>query len=248
MSSIVEQLLILPRCDVCRKRFPVVIEGQPNPLLCKDCERSFQRAMRHACAHCGAPSFSCVCMPTSMRRVGFGALVKLAPYSEDAMDWVMRRIVLSLKRKKREALTARCADELRESVLSVLSKAGYDPARAVIVPLPRDTRHIVRFGVDQASEIAKALSAATGIPYVEMLYRVRHARVQKHLTWKERASNLEGVFCAESVPPDTCVLLVDDVVTTGASMEAAGRALKRAGAADMLAVALGYTKKQRNRA
>lgn len=248
MSNIVEQLLILPRCGVCRERFPVVIEGRSNPLICEDCERSFQRAMRHACVRCGAPFFSCVCMPAPMRRVGFGALVKLAPYSEEAADRVMRRIVLSLKRKRREALTARCADELCESVLSVLSDAGYDPARAVIVPLPRDARHIARYGVDQANEIAKALFEVTGIPCVGALHRVRHARVQKRLTWRERADNLEGVFAADPLPPDTCVLLVDDVVTTGASMEAAGRALKLAGAKDLLAVVLGYTKKQRNRA
>ena len=103
MSSIVEQLLILPRCGVCHKRFPVVIEGRPNPLFCEECERSFQRAMRHTCARCGAPFFSCVCMPAPLRRVGFGALVKLAPYSEDASDFAMRRIVLSLKRKRHEA-------------------------------------------------------------------------------------------------------------------------------------------------
>ena len=246
MRGVVGQLLFVPRCAACRRRFPVSFAGVQPPLLCEECERSFQRAMRSSCARCGAPFFSCVCSPSSMRRVGFVSFVKLAPYSEEGEDRVMRRIVLDSKKRPFDRAMERLADELRPGIGEALIAAGYSERNALLVPLPRSMKNERRYGTDQAKALATALSRATGIPYRELLHRARVTHPQKTLNAPSRAENLADVFYADAVPPNMCILLVDDVVTTGASMEAAGRALKRAGAKMMVAVAPAYTKKKRN--
>ncbi len=248
MRSIVGQLLFVPRCAVCRRRFSVSFDGVQPSLLCEECERSFQRAMRSTCARCGAPFFSCICAPSPMRRVGFAAFVKLAPYSEEGEDRVMRRILLDSKKRPLDRAMERLADELRLGIGEALIGAGYSEHNALLVPLPRAVKNERRYGTDQAKALATALSRATGIPYGELVHRARVAPPQKMLNAPSRANNLTNVFRADAVPPGTCVLLVDDVVTTGATMEAAGRALKRAGAKVLIAVAPAYTKKKRNRA
>lgn len=246
MSGIVEQLLFVPRCAACRRRFPVSLDGTPPAILCEECERSFQRAMRQSCARCGAPFFSCMCVPTSLRRVGILAHVKLTPYSEEAEDRVMCRIVLRIKKRPLQRVMDRMADELCAGVAEAIGTAGYTPQSAVIVPLPRSTRNAELYGTDQAKVLGAALSRATGIPCRELLHRARPSQLQKTLTAEARVENLAGVFYADALPCDTCVLLVDDVVTTGATMEAAGRALRRAGASAMIAASLARTKKKRN--
>ncbi len=246
MSSIVEQLLFVPRCVACRRRFPVSLDGNPPAILCEECERSFQRAMRSTCARCGAPFFSCVCVPTPLRHVGICAFVKLTPYSEESEDHVMRRIVLDIKKRPLDRVMDRFAEELCAGVDEVLGIAGHSADAAVIVPLPRSVKNTKRYGTDQAKVLARSLSRATGIPYRELVHRAKPSHLQKTLNADSRAENVTGVFYADAVARDICVLLVDDVVTTGATMEAAGSALKRAGARMMVAVSLAHTKKKRN--
>ncbi len=202
--------------------------------------------MRSTCARCGAPFFSCVCVPTPLRHVGICAFVKLTPYSEEPEDHVMRRIVLDIKKRPLDRVMDRFAEELCAGVEEVLGIAGYSADTAVIVPLPRSTRRARRYGTDQAKVLALALSRVTGIRYTELVHRARPTHLQKALNADSRAKNLADVFFADAVPHGSCVLLVDDVVTTGATMEAAGRALKRAGARTMVAVSLAHTKKKRN--
>ena len=246
MSSIVEQVLFVPRCAVCRRRFAVSLHGEEPSILCEECERSFQRAMRSTCARCGAPFFSCVCVPTLLRRNGVCAHIKLTPYSEEAEDYVMRRIVLTAKKRPLLRVMRRLGEELCVGVDEIRALIGEDATDAVIVPLPRSRKNAMKQGTDQAILLAEALSRATGIPYREFLHRTKHSHMQKTLSADRRTQNLQSIFCAEKVSPDTCVFLVDDVVTTGATMAAAAHALRRAGARTMVAVSLAHTKKKRN--
>jgi ComF family protein len=88
---------------------------------------------------------------------------------------------------------------------------------------------------NQAARLAAQLGRATGIPVNErMLQRVRHTRTQTQLTRPERAANMRGAFAAGTVDlRGVRVVLVDDVLTTGATTNACAEALRAAGAADV---------------
>jgi ComF family protein len=128
-----------------------------------------------------------------------------------------------------------------------LMEAGRDllPAADVIVPVPLSRLRLLMRHFNQAAVLAGELSRQTGVPmHPLILKRTRFTKSQVGMTRDQRRRNIAGAFAV----PRRCrarlesrnVLLIDDVVTTGATAEACARTLKRAGAArvDVLALAL----------
>lgn len=98
------------------------------------------------------------------------------------------------------------------------------------VPL-HDKRRKTR-GFDQAAELAQSISAQTGKPYIPALRRVRNTPTQTRLNTRQRQENMRGAF--ESTCPVTGrVLLIDDVLTTGATAAECAAVLLAAGAASV---------------
>lgn len=242
MSAFLSRLLFPPTCKGCGKRYASYFGKSEPPVFCSACETVWQRAIREECPRCFRPFIACTCVSGKLKKAGFALHVKLARYGEEAAQRVMHYAVLYMKKHTSARLAERLASELASGVKEAIALLGYDEAHALIVPLPRATKSVRRYGTDQAVVLALALSHATGIAYEPLLYRTRHAREQKELSAKEREKNLADVFASHPVPQGYCVILVDDVVTTGTSMYEAGRALHKAGARDKIAVSLAVVK------
>lgn len=108
----------------------------------------------------------------------------------------------------------------------------------LVVPVPLHWRRRLARGFDQAHAIAAPLAAAVDLPLVTALRRRRATPAQSGLGRAERLANPRGAFAVRR-PAAVCgrrLLLVDDVATTGATLDAAARALRRAGAARVVAV------------
>jgi len=113
------------------------------------------------------------------------------------------------------------------------------PAGAAIVAVPLGRRRRLSRGYDQAALLARALSRASGLPLLSLgLERVRETRPQVGGSRAERLANVRGAFRAGPAVRGRDLVLVDDVVTTGATAEAAARALLDAGARSVSVVAL----------
>lgn len=127
--------------------------------------------------------------------------------------------------------------ELAGFLAGFMATAGDEllTANAVLVPVPLHRRRLLWRRFNQAAELCRALSALTGNQiFYEAVTRVRPTRQQIGLTRAGRKRNLAGAFAvsdksAARVKGRTLVL-VDDVLTTGATVEAIARVLKRAGA------------------
>ncbi|MBI4891080.1 MAG: ComF family protein [Acidobacteria bacterium] len=102
-----------------------------------------------------------------------------------------------------------------------------------LVPVPMHWRKRLRRGFDQTRALARELSRRTGIPVLRALKKKRHTEAQAGLSRAKRRMNVTGVFQARASVEvrGLHVLLIDDVFTTGATINAAAAALKRAGAA-----------------
>jgi ComF family protein len=128
-----------------------------------------------------------------------------------------------------------------------LAEAGREllPGTDAIVPVPLSRLRLLQRQFNQAALLAGELALQAGIPmHPLLLQRVRSTRSQVGMTREQRRRNVAGAFrvpeSRRTLVRGRNVLLIDDVVTTGATVEACARTLKRAGAArvNVLALAL----------
>jgi ComF family protein len=213
-------LVYPPRCAACG----AAVLAEP---FCEVCAGAID-PVPPGCARCGQPGVGAVCgaclaAPPAFDTVHAGGLLG-GPLAE-AVHALKYRNRPSLARPLGEWLAARAPLAAEALVLSV--------------PLARGRR--LERGYDQAALLADALARAAGArkrraPAV--LRRVRETSPQVGRTRAERARNVAGAFEAAGAVAGCEVVLVDDVVTTGATADAAAEALRRAGARSIVVVAL----------
>ncbi len=108
----------------------------------------------------------------------------------------------------------------------------------IVVPIPTDTERRKRRGFDIPESIfAKAL-AKRGAWRADLLARIKNTAPQYGLTPDKRRSNVKGCFAVQGDVKAKRILLVDDILTTGATLEEAAKTLKEAGAKSVYALTL----------
>ncbi len=111
----------------------------------------------------------------------------------------------------------------------------------ILIPIPLDEKRLKRRGFNQAEEIGKELSKFLNIPLLsDCLIKIKKTVPQVELSDEERRENIKGAFDCEKREKikGKEILLVDDVYTTGSTMEEAARVLKEAGAKKVIGVAV----------
>ena len=246
VGSFAWDLLFPPRCLGCGTRLRPG-PWKSSPFLCAECAPRWERELSMQCPKCALPYAECRCQPEGMRRAGCHGFLKLVPYGREGVT-VSTQLLLSMKRSPRRRLFRFAAGELCEDVKTYLAAAGFQREECVITFLPRLTRTRRQTGVDQARELARALSKETGIPFATLLRRRGGKHPQKSLSAAARAQNLRDAFSLVCEPAARCVLVVDDIVTTGAGMSVATSLLRGKGAREVVAVAVAHTERKKSKA
>ncbi|MGH2694311.1 MAG: ComF family protein [Actinomycetota bacterium] len=186
---------------------------------------------RQRCARClaGAGPLCPGCLvtlpPATPRQVpGLSRIIVPLAYEGAA-----RALVLDLKLRGRRDAAAPLAEAMGAAV------AAQGLAGDVLAWVPARRADVRARGFDHAQELAHALESRLGMPALSLLRRVGRARPdQAGLTARERGRNLRGAFAARRSPPR--VVVVDDLVTTGATLRACATSLRRSGAVQIEAV------------
>ncbi len=196
----------------------------PGPPACAACLGGIPPAACPACARCNHPwpraRDACPqCVP------GVAWARHAAPYQAP-----LPALVSALKDGRRRALAEPLATVMAQRIAP-------PPAGAVLVPVPLGRRRMRERGFNQSALLAACLAGRWGLPVAHALGRDDAAPPQRGSGARERRRQVDGAFTAVGVPPLHAVL-VDDVLTTGATLRAAARALRGAGCARVGAVSL----------
>jgi ComF family protein len=145
-----------------------------------------------------------------------------------------------------ENLSAAVAEQMRKPLIAEMRATGLMPKDCLITFLPRSHKNKAKDGFDQSFRLAKALSLATGIKFVNCFDRKIKTDEQKNLNLYERQLNMNSAYKPRNVENEVegkTVILVDDIVTTGSSMAACARIAYSMGAYAVMGICLGYTEK-----
>ena len=116
----------------------------------------------------------------------------------------------------------------------LLAEEAADCRADLIVPLPLHRTRLRERGFNQALELARPVAHVLRKPIdTDCCTRIRHTAAQAGLPWRERAKNIRGAFHCSTELSGKRILLVDDVMTTGASLNECARTLKLHGAAEV---------------
>jgi ComF family protein len=216
-------LLYPPLCTICGKSIRV------GEYLCDQCETKAVRIVAPFCEKCSEPFDGAItgvftCANCAHRRIYFDAAV--AAYRGRG---TVREIIHEFKYARQIQLRHLVARWLR---------AALDDERLlgrcfdVIIPVPLHPTRQRERGFNQASLLAELLSAQISIPCKPLLERARYTTTQTALDRSERMENLHNAFRLRKNADvrGLRVLLVDDVLTTGSTLNECARVLKRAGA------------------
>ena len=196
--------------------------GREGDLICPSCRQSLPRIRLPLCQRCGATvregnlCHSCLNYPLTVDGIR----------SVFLFQGTVRQAILQLKYRHLKALAVPLSQLLAEFLSS------YPLKGEVLIPVPLYPKRLRQRGYNQASLLAKELNKLVGLPVEEdILIRVKDALPQARTrSAVERRGNVQDAFACHQPLDSKQVLLIDDVCTTGATLDACATALKAAGA------------------
>ena len=205
--------------------------GKEGDFLCYSCRQRLPRIMPPLCPRCGRPQPNGIPCPSC---VAWQADID-GIRSPFRFDGLIREAIHQLKYRNLRALAVSLAQLLQDYLV-----ANPMPGE-VLVPVPLHHKRLRERGYNQSSLLARELGKFINLPVVDdCLIRQRHALPQARTSSiNERQSNVAGAFaCRNRRLQDKQVLLIDDVSTSGATLDACAGALKAGGATSVWGLVL----------
>lgn len=198
--------------------------------MCAACDTGLARINQQtACQRCGHPAAD---GPRSCPRCNGWPEQLAAVRAAFEFQGAVRIAIHRVKYRGEYARAEWCAAEMA-SLLRTLPEV---PDAISAVPLARKRRRAR--GFNQSEVVGRALAAQTGYPYVDALERARETAPQVKLSAAERQANVVGAFRAPAPLNGARIVLIDDVLTTGATMRACATAAHQAGAGTVMGLVL----------
>ena len=214
--------LFPPRCVGC---------GKGGVLLCRKCRADLTYLQPSLCCECGKQIPEGTTCHSCLRGVRYLDGV----YSVFEYGGTIRQAIIQLKYHNVKTL----ADPLSRFLSEYLSEHGL--SFDIIIPVPIHKRRLRERGYNQTALLARRLSRMTRIPIMEgALVRTRHTPSQaKSASVEQRRENIRNAFeCVSWNVSDKHILLIDDVCTSGATLNSCAASLKSAGAASVWGLTL----------
>ncbi len=214
------------RCYVCGE----VVDWQTR--ICSSCYDDVPYILPPVCPRCGRSKSDCVCR--GHKRLFERCVSPL--YYDDRLKLAIYQLKTYGYRQTVDALACEMAEVIRREYGGIEFDA--------IVPVPLHKNDLSARGFNQSELLARALASSVRLPVQPVLIKRYATKPQKTLTMRQRCGNLLGAFdvIEGADVKDAVLLLVDDVVTTGSTLDECAKMLKLYGAKEVYAVTAAATR------
>ncbi|MBE7039772.1 MAG: ComF family protein [Ruminococcaceae bacterium] len=236
------ELIFPPRCLICSEIYPKN-DLKTKLHICGNCRKKirFISEFDSVCRKCSRPieDGNILCPLCQVSGYSFDAALSCAVYEND-----LRKALLSYKFGGQRYKYR----EFAEMILFSLASSPHYMQADVICSVPISNKRKKKRGFDHIHPISKYISFKTGIPYAKgVIAKIKEVPPQSKLSFKERRLSVAGAFKVMNpcVVRDKTVILIDDIMTTGATVSEISRILKRAGAKRVIVLTICITKLKR---
>ncbi|MFC2172980.1 ComF family protein [Acidobacteriota bacterium] len=205
-------------------------------LVCRSCWSEVLPLSDPACTVCGLPLPRPSTSEAPVRPTCFRCQVRLPVYRSarayGLFEGILKRVILLYKYAGHGYVGLKLADKMASSPVTNVILRNAD----IIIPIPLSKKRKRERGYDQASLIAARLAVRSHLALsLRTLIRCKHTAPQAGLSFRMRQDNVRGAFAIRrpNRVKDRIIVLVDDVLTTGATAEECARTLRNAGARDV---------------
>lgn len=235
--SALRNILFPPACQNCR-------QASQGRELCASCMELYRAETEECCPRCGKRASVCACGTEFTHHTGttIGGYSYLAltfyksQQNYGITDRITERMLYRLKSNGTYAQFF--AEELCQAVETLFRVSGEDLSGWCITFLPRSTGKRLSSGFDQSEEVARMMAKRLKIP-MSVLFVRDHGQEQKKLNREQRLANAENsLVMKKKLKAGGKYLLLDDIITSGATMETAARHLWFNGAAAVFPIAI----------
>lgn len=231
----IKALLFPPRCAGCG----TLLDGDASAGLCPICHANFLHTENFGCPLRNRPDLNCRCLPRYSSRY-----VRAYLHTCAYLPGVITGIVLSLKRRQNADAATLCAQRMADALQKDCAARGISASSLLLIPLAPSERSR-RTGIDSAYSLAKALKKQCGATVFRALRRTYGADEQKKLHGAQRLENAKKTYRLRPFVKQRIrgrdIVLVDDILTTGASCRACAALLHAAGARSITVLTFGKT-------
>lgn len=220
--------LSVPKCVCCKTRL-----DYGENALCLKCSAEFEQFKTRNCSRCARKLNMCSCSNDFLEAHYIKRTIKCFRYLNRNDATPGNALIYSLKRDNRSDVLKRCADELEYAIRNSIS----DPGGYIFTNVPRRKSAIIEHGIDHSELLARELAKRFDAEYISLL-KSNAKKPQKSLETADRFKNADFYFSKNIDLTGRAVLLVDDIITSGASMSKAASLIRSLGSREINAVSL----------
>lgn len=230
----------VPKCVGCGE----ILDNNGIPL-CEKCYDKYKELKERECSTCFNKIGKCTCANPFLERHFIKRTCKVYRYRRNTDNDIGNKLIYSLKQENRrdviDFLASELTDVIIENKIPSLAKGNY-----IITSVPRRKAAISHYGYDHAKLLARAVARNLGVRY-EALLVSKTKRAQKEVTVDQRFQNISLDYkrnIRNSIQ-NKHIIIIDDIVTTGASMSACATLIRGLGVKDLTAAVLAIAYKDK---